>query len=335
MKKVEKDLIKRKAKAFSEAFNGEITEDEFKILISKCIECKVIESISESSIEKWYHDRFHPYVFEISQDIYHKAMIEALKIQFLIAGTDFGSSRQRDLGQKWSDTIRGYLGEFGVQLWFKKYWDIDIILGHEEGMLDEYLPRDIHRVKKADKEFREPNLKVSIKSTKSNGIWLDIPGDQFYHSEIFILTKLIISTDHLFSFFKALSVFNDKILKSGVEKGFLTKEISHQIYDNIPSFKPVYGYIAGFVENRNYNDFSYEYSLGKTNAKIYSYSGVYEGDETLQKIKSEISEKENKEVKKCEFAGIKKFSDSKRYIFGMRNLKYSQEDWEKLVVGKI
>jgi len=338
MKKAEKALIEKKALEFSEDYNGEITKEEFKTLITKCAECKSAESITESSIDSWYNSRFKPNVFKISEDVYLKAMIEALKIQFLIAGTDFGSSRQRDLGQKWSDTIRGYLGEFGVQLWFKERWNVDIDLGHEEGSLEEYLPLDIHAVKfEGDSDFRAPNLKVSIKSTKSNGIWLDVPGDQFHHSDIFILTKLIITTDHLFSFFKAISVFKDKILKCGLDKGYLTEETAAQIYDNIPSFKPVYGYIAGFVEySEEYESYSYEYSLGRTNAKIYSYSGVYEGDETLSAIKNEINEKEiNKTVKKCEFLGIRKFNSSKRYVFGMRNLRYSEEEWRQFVIDKI
>ena len=266
-------------------------------------------------------------------------MIEALKIQFLIAGTDFGSSRQRDLGQKWSDTIRGYLGDFGVQLCFKERWNIDIDLGHEEGTLEEYLPLDIHRVKfEGDTDFREPNLKVSIKSTKSNGIWLDIPGDQFHHSDIFILTKLIITTDHLFSFFKAISVFEDKILKLGLDKGLLTEETSQHIYDNIPSFKPVYGYIAGFVEySDNYETYSYEYKRFVTNTKnanIYNYAGILDS-EVLKKMKQEIAEAENREKVGIKFVGIDSFSKSKRYVFGMRALKYKESDWKNFVIDKI
>lgn len=338
MKKAEEELIKRKAEEFSSLYDGEISAGEFSTLMKKCAECRSIEFIEESDIDNWYSNRFKPNVFKISEDTYLKAMIEALKIQFLIAGTDFGSSRQRDLGQKWSDTIRGYLGEFGTQQWFKERWDIDIDLGHEEGTLEEYLPTDIHAVKTpSDTELREPNLKVSIKSTKSNGIWLDIPGDQFHHSDIFILTKLIITTDHLFSFFKAISVFEDKILKCGLDKGYLTQEVADQIYDNIPSFKPVYGYIAGFVEYaEQYESYNYEYSIGRTNAKLYGYSGVYEGDETLREIKRKIDSIEtDKTVKNCEFVGIGKFNSSKRYVFGMRNLRYTDQDWNSFVVSKI
>lgn len=338
MKKAEEELIKQKAEEFSSLYNGDISAGEFLTLIKKCVECKSIESIKESDIDNWYKNRFKPNVFKISEDIYLKAMIEALKIQFLIAGTDFGSSRQRDLGQKWSDTIRGYLGEFGTQLWFKERWNIDIDLGHEEGTLEEYLPTDIHAVKTpSDSKLREPNLKVSIKSTKSNGIWLDIPGDQFHHSDIFILIKLIITTDHLFSFFKAISVFEDKILKCGLDKGYLTQEAADQIYNNIPSFKPVYGYIAGFAEyNSKHEKYTYEYSIGTKNAKLYGYSGIYEGDETLKKIKEEIDSIETKKtVAKCDFVGIGKFNSSKHYVFGMRNLKYSDQDWKDFVINRI
>ena len=181
-----------------------------------------------------------------------------------MAGADFGSSRQRDLGQKWADTIRGYLGEFGTKQVFKRF-NIIIDLGHEEGTLDDYLPQDIHEVKlPSDTKLREPKLKVSIKTTKANGIWLDIPGDQFNHSDIYILTKIGAGTNHLFSFFKELSIFKDTILKEGIKSGCIKKDEANEINDKIPSFQKIYGYIPGFIEyHKKYDKFKYEGKNGK------------------------------------------------------------------------
>jgi hypothetical protein len=51
------------------------------------------------------------------------------------------------MGQKWSDTIRGYLGELGLKQLLAKRFNIDIELGHEPGRLEEYLDLDIRQVK--------------------------------------------------------------------------------------------------------------------------------------------------------------------------------------------
>ena len=45
-------------------------------------------------------------------------------------------------------------------------------------------------------------LNISIKTSKWNGIWLDIPGNQFEHSDIHVFVKIGAGRDHLFAFFK-------------------------------------------------------------------------------------------------------------------------------------
>ncbi len=334
-KKELKQIIKDKAKEFSEETNNKITENEFKSLISKCVLAGSAFP-DEKGIEEWFHKRFKPFIFELDLKTYSKVVIEALKIQFLIAGTDFGSSRQRDFGQKWADTIRGYLGEFGVKQWIEKNFpDIKIFLGHEQGSLEEYLPRDIHQVK-IKEQIKEPEQKISIKSTKFNGIWMDIPGDQFNKSDIFILTKLIISNDHLFSFFKEISVFRDKILKCGIQENCIDEEEADNIFNQIPSFKPVIGYIPGFIvknEHKSKEPF-YEYRFGRTNATIYNYCGEYSED-ILEEIKKEIEEKQNKNKIKVSFEGIRSFSKQHKYIFGMKSLKYTKDDWENHIINKL
>jgi len=142
--------------------------------VEKAFQATMFSTTSENDIGEWYENNFKPNLFLLDEQEYTEATIQSLRIQFLIAGTDFGSSRQRDMGQKWSDTIRGYLGELGVRQVLKRKFNLDISLGHEPGELDDFLPTDIHKVKKlGDTEFRDPKINVSIKTTKSNGIWLD------------------------------------------------------------------------------------------------------------------------------------------------------------------
>jgi deoxyribodipyrimidine photolyase len=104
-KKQTEDFIKSFIKENIIHEYNDMPEDIAYSFLSKALEAGEISSLQ--NIDDWYEDRFKPNLFVIGENEYTKATIEALKIQFSIAGTDFGSSRQRDLGQKWSDTIRG------------------------------------------------------------------------------------------------------------------------------------------------------------------------------------------------------------------------------------
>lgn len=308
--------------AISFAIKAELTQE---LDTSGC----VTELDVEESFQNWFSYKFSPFIFKINEKEYLDCAIQALKVQFLLAGTDYGTSRQRDLGQKWSDTIRGYIGEFGVKKVFKERFNADIFLGHNAGSLDEFLPTDIHKISISGSVPRKPRLNVSIKTTKSNGIWLDIPGDQFNHSDIYILSKIGVGTDHLFSFFKHISVFKDKILKCGFDEGCISQEEATDIYNQIPTFKPIYGYVCGFVESAGKdNSFVYSGNKGRTNFKIIDYCGKYE-KEFLEIIK------EREGAKKVEFEGIGNFSQSNRYVFGMKSLRYSDFDWNNYVFSKI
>lgn len=264
---------------------------------------------------------------------YTEAAIQSLKVQFNLASTDFGTSRQRDLGQKWSDTIRGYLGEIALRKYFQEKYNIDIALDHEKGNFEEYINTDIYFVKKQDDtEYRKSKLNISIKTTKANGIWLDIPGQQFTHSDVFILIKLGIGTDHLFSFFKEISVFKDKILLEGQNSNLISQEEANQIYEQVTNFEPITAYIPGYILAKNYQNqlFTYVGKKGKKNHTIIDYAGEYKL-ENLQTIKH----KENLDHSgKVEFESIGKFTQQDRYIFGLQTLE-KNNNWQKDIIDKI
>lgn len=298
--------------------------------ISKAYEVRVFKDTSYDSLSDWYFNKFKPNVFLLDEDEYTEASIQSLKIQFLIAGTDFGTSRQRDMGQKWSDTIRGYLGELGLKQLLSNRFNIDIELGHEPGRLEEYLDLDIKQVKKSnDLNYRNPLINVSIKTTKSNGVWLDIPGDQFSHSDLYVLALIGVDVNHLFSFFKHLSVFKDKVLKKGVDNNCINQLEADEIYNKVPSFRKIYGYIAGLVSSdMNKEDYTYEGLMGRTNFTITNWSGKYEED-YLDIVKRD------KGARTVKFAGIGSFTQSNRHIYGLAGLKNSAEDWQSMLVDKI
>lgn len=277
---------------------------------------------SEVTLDDWINKRFLPNLVFIDEKGYSLMCIDALKILSKTAPTDYGSSRQRDLGHLWADMTRGYLGEYAFSLFLKNRWGITAKLGHEVGELKDYLPMDIHQIKEPQAEYRSPRLKIGIKAVKWNGIWFDISGDQFNHSDIHVLVKVGTGRDHLFAFFKKISVFKDKILKVGQEVGSLSEEEAEKLYQDLPSFTQISAYICGFVpKDAEYNNLSYTGSKGRLHYTIKSWNGpINPGD--LGRIKEKEGVAGN-----VKFEGIGKFAHDKGYLFNTGSLLWKEEDW--------
>ena len=162
------------------------------------------EITSSFDDSQWFEQKFKPNIVTIDEDGYARMCVDALKILGNTVATDYGSSRQRDLGQLWADMTRGYLGEYAFKLFLKKKFNVEAQLGHESGQLSDYLPQDIHMVKESTSDYRPPKICISIKTSKWNGIWLDIPGDQFSHSDVHVFVKVGTGRDHLLLFLRNL-----------------------------------------------------------------------------------------------------------------------------------
>ena len=158
--------------------------------------------------------------------------------------------------------------------------------------------------------------------TKRNNIWFDISADQFNHSDIHVLVKVGTGRDHLFAFFKKISVFKDKILKVGQEVGSLSEEEAEKLYQDLPSFTPISAYICGFVpKDATYRNLSYTGNKGRLHYTIKSWNGpINPGD--LDRIK----EKESI-AGKVKFEGIGKFAHDKGYLFNAGSLLWKEDDW--------
>jgi hypothetical protein len=301
-----------------------ISDDEIRIIVEKSIEGGEINSTD--GFAGWIHGRFLSNCVLIDETGYAQMCVDALKILATTAATDFGSSRQRDMGQLWADMTRGYLGEYAFSLFLQKSWQIKAKLGHEIGKLEKYLPSDIHEIAFPGQESRPPKINIGIKTAKWNGIWMDIPGDQFNHSDFHILVKVNAGRDHLFAFFKSISVFRDKILKHGESIGSISKEESVSLFERLPSLKPIPAYIAGFVvKDKDYQRLSYSGIKGRTNYKITGWNGYY-----AQSDLDEIKVKENV-MGKVEFAGIGQFTAANRYIFNTGSLSWEKNEWERII----
>ncbi len=310
---------------------ADILQDKLKVdsalaekIITKSIEGGEVKD-DLSNIDEWLNERLLPNCVHIDETGYSTMCINALKIVSKTAATDYGSSRQRDFGQMWADITRGYLGEYAFKLFLKQRFNIDAELGHDLGKLEDYLPMDLHKITKPGDKPRPPKIKVGIKAGKWNGIWLDIPGDQFNHSDIHAFVKIGAGRDHLFAFFKQLSVFKDKVLKRGEEIGCLSKEESAALFKDIPGFSPVTAYICGFArKDDNYKGFSYSGKKGRKNYTIRSWKGeIRPGDLDSIKEAEEVSGK-------VSFLGIGEFSHDSGYLFNAGNLFWKEKDWKKV-----
>lgn len=277
-------------------------------------------------LEEWYEKRFVPNTIFIDEQGYSEMCIDALKILGTTAGTDYGSSRQRDMGQLWADMTRGYLGELAFKIFLKEKYGIEIELGHEVGQLEEYLPADIHGIKNDDGSVRQPGIRIGIKATKWNGIWFDLPGDQFNHSDAHVLVKVGTGRDHLFAYFKKISVFKDKVLQKGKDIGLLSESEADSLYDSLPTFKPIPAYICGFASVQDeYTELDYKGKKGRKNYTITEWRGsIKPGD--LEGI-SRILEIEGK----ITFEGIGTFSHDKGYLFNAGSLRWQKNDWDELI----
>jgi hypothetical protein len=280
-----------------------------------------------SAIEQWIDLQLIPNTLLIDKDGYTEMCIDALKTISTQVLTDFGTSRQRDFGQAWADTIRGYLGEYAVTKYLEIEFGIKTRLAHHRGIAKNFYDSDISEVFISG-TWRKPNINVGIKTTKFNGLWLDVAKEQFAKSHIHVQVKIGGGSTHLFSFFKELSVFRDKILKVGLDGNYLTQKESDQIWEDIPKFKAIPAYISGFaIRDYAYKPLDYEGHLAKLHYTIHTFRGLLPRD-----YREQIARIEKVPAKgKVKFESIEEFSKSDRFLFNTGSILRSKDDWAEIV----
>ncbi len=281
---------------------------------------------SDSDIENWITNQLLPNTVLIDKAGYTEMCIDALKTTSTMVLSDFGSSKQRDFGQAWSDTIRGYLGEYAVVKFLKEKYGLDSKLAHQRGTPGTFYDSDISEVYVGG-TWRKPSVNVGIKTAKYNGLWLDVPSSQFPKSNYHVQVKTGAGSTHLFSFFKDLSVFKDKILPAGISGNYLTQKEADEIWNDIPAFKPIPAYITGFaIRDINYLPLDYAGHKGRIHYKINEYRGLVPAN-----YKAQIRSLEKLNVNaKVDFESIGDFSSNK-FVFNTGSLKRTNEEWKDLV----
>lgn len=264
-------------------------------------------------LETWFVERLMPNTITLSEEDYKKALYRSFRLLVIadIAKTDFGSSRQRDFGQRWTDFTRGFLGELGIEQFFRKNLKLEIDLEESEvGDVKQFLPSDITKVKENGK-WRNVRTNISIKTSKLKSMWLDI-GSQIEHSDSFIFIKIALTTDHLVSFIKS-NGFLEKLVKMGQELGEVAdyeKEIK-LLCENIPDVKPFPAYIAGFVLKNDLKNGTLRIHETAKNKVVVGGIGFY-GENTAKSVE-----------------GLGDISSGK-HLACLDSLRWKKSDWQEL-----
>ena len=289
-----------------------------------------------SSISEWIRWLNWSTVLLDEKD-YLIATVHALNLAPRLAGTDYGTARQRDLGQLWTDAIRGFLGEIAFVKWLKERFGVDVQLDYRKGPLTEFLPSDIKYV-----EGRPPKLNISIKTTKLGGIWLDIPSRQIEHSDVFVLVRLGITREHFLAFLKSLNIIK-KILSRATELDVITDEEAKNIHNAVPEFTKIPAYIAGFFDKREYGDrikmrnsiFLVDGEMKKKRFIINKFIGYWHPkQDAYKRLVIELLREQGRQISdsvKLEFEGIGDFSSTLHFIVSSGVLKRKREEWEQII----
>lgn len=274
----------------------------------------------------------------LDENDYLKAALHALRLAPRIVATDYGTTRQRDLGQLWADTIRGFLGEIAFVKWLREKYGLLAVLDYRRGSLEEFLPSDIKSV-----NGRQPRLKISIKTTKLSGIWLDVPGAQIEHSDVYVLVRVGVTREHLIAFLKKISVIRDKLMKTALERGLLREEELSEIWDSVPEFSSLPACVAGFLDKAELSEhIKNKYSIieadGEVKVKrviVNKYLGFWHPEEDIYaKNLREFLRRKGRNIRdgmKIEFEGIGEFSRTLHFIASSGLLEKRKENWENII----
>ena len=287
----------------------------------------------EKQSENWL-DRLKYHFVWLDRDDYSRALVRALWLAPTFAGTDFGSSRQRDMGQVWTDTARGFLGEIALSKFLKNKFGVEVYVDTRRGELEEFLPTDIAEVVLPNSERRRPNIKISIKTTKFNGRWLDAPGAQYEHSDAFVLVRIGILRHHFLAFLKAISFLKDKLFVTAKNLGELDEKAAGQLWDEIPQFDPIPAYIVGFIFKAEVK-FPIEMIKAKLTGRKTKRIVVTQGTglfspETIRS-NTQILKLDPSGTLPIEIEPIIDSLDSPHFLSHSGGLKYGEESWKSLV----
>jgi len=288
----------------------------------------------------WLQNRFIPQLVWLDQDDYTRAITRALPQALKMTASDFGSTRQRDLGQLWTDTARGFMGEIAVKKFLEEKFDTivepDI---STDKPIDEYISTDIKSVSKilGNKINSRPlKQKISIKTGKFNARWLDeYSANKTESIDVFIFVRIGTGRDHFVAFLKTISFLGTKLFPIAEDLGELNPETRKNLWDSIPSFQPIPVYITGFLSRNNLHLPIHSVNAklsGKKNKKILILEGVGEFSMNALRQNPQITSIDPKEELKIVIDGLDREIDNSPHFFANTGaLQWGVNNWRNLI----
>ncbi len=230
-----------------------------------------------TTFEDWLETRFKYQLVWLDSDDYAKALTRALWLAPHFAGTDFGTSRQRDMGQEWTDTARGFMGEIAVGKFLKEKFGVEVLPITRRGEAQEFMETDIEDIILPNRQKSVSKTKVSIKTGKFNSRWLDV-GTQYTYSDVYMFVKVGVLRSHFLSFLKDISFLRDKLFPRAVALNELGEEESKTLWDEVPTLQPLPAYVAGYINKPNpdspITSLNWRIKKGRKNQSIVVMQGV-------------------------------------------------------------
>lgn len=300
----------------------------------------------DGGFENWLETRFLTQITWLSSDDYARGITRALPQALIFAGSDFGSSKQRDLGQLWTDTARGLLGEIAVQRFFAEKFGIKI---EQDTSLDlgikDYITTDIKRVQEPSGEYRQTKINTSIKTGKFNARWLDeYSTPKNSNIDAFIFVRLGTPKEHFVSYLKDISFLKTKLFPKAIELGELTADSSSQLWDKIPKFEPIPAYISGFLLAKDLSSpihsvtaeraGSENYRGTRDTRKIYIKKGVGVFTKNNLYAIPEFLEIDPEQKLKIIISGINNEIDNKEHFYANTGaFDYGIDSWRRFIAS--
>lgn len=319
----------------AEVLGEKITDEEsVSTLVNQLLKGAKKSLELDDSFEEWLSKRFKYQFLWLDRDDYSKALIRALWLAPRFAGTDFGSSRQRDMAQVWTDTARGFLGEIVLSKFLFQIFGIETKLDTRRGELAEFLPTDIAQIKLPGEDWRAPNLNISLKTTKFNGRWLDLPGSQFEHSDVFVLIKIGVLRQHFLAFLKAVSFLRDKLFVTAKDLGELDDENASELWNEIPEFEPIPAYSPGFLVKGEINQPVHSINAkvkGRKNKCIAITQGIGLFSGSNIRDVPEIRALDPTGTLRVEIEPIIDSLTGAHFLANSGSLRYGEDSWKELI----
>lgn len=343
MNKKEQAIFEARVSAVANVLGQQISEANSIELAKQIVRgAEGGSEFDEGNFEAWLNNRFLPQTIWLSSDDYARGITRALPQALIFASSDFGSSKQRDLGQLWTDTARGLLGEIAVQRFFTEKLGLqiqqDTTLDQD---LDDYISTDIKFVKEPSGDYRQTKINTSIKTGKFNARWLDeYSAPKIAQIDAFVFVRLGTPKEHFVAYLKDISFLKTKLFPKAIELGELTTDSSSALWDSIPEFEPIPAYISGFLMRQ---DLTYpihsvtaevtgsENYRGRDTRKIYIRKGVGVFTRNNLYARPDFQELDPDEKLKVIIEGIEKEIDNKDHFYANTgSFNHGIESWRRL-----